>query len=51
MPWDLDAVIPEMLTEDEKRYLNQYHAQVRETISPYLDADEQEWLAQATRSI
>lgn len=51
VPWDLDAVIPEMLTEDEKRYLNQYHAQVRETISPYLDADEQEWLAQATRNI
>ena len=51
VPWDLDAVIPEMLTDDEKRYLNSYHKQVRESISAYLDEDEKVWLEQATRSI
>lgn len=51
VPWDLDAVLPEMLTEDERRYLNKYHTQVRETISPYLDPDEKAWLAHATRNV
>ncbi len=51
VPWDLDAVVPEMLTDEEKKYLNQYHKQVRETISPYLNPDEKAWLIHATRNI
>ena len=51
VPWDLDAVLPELLNEDEKRWLNAYHAQVRDTLLPRLSAGEGEWLKQATRAI
>lgn len=51
VPWDLDAVVPEMLNEDEKRWLNQYHRLVRETLMPLLPEEERDWLAEATRAI
>ncbi len=51
VPWDLDAIVPEMLNEDEKRWLNDYHRQVRETLSPRMTAEEQAWLKNATRAI
>ena len=51
VPFDLEAVIPEQMTEKERTLLNEYHAQVYENISPYLDAEEREWLKEATRAI
>lgn len=51
VPWDLDAVVPELLNEDEKRWLNAYHQQVRDTLTPLLNETEGQWLAQATRAI
>lgn len=51
VPFDLRAVDTDMLTEDEKRYLNAYHKRVYDTISPYLDKEDQAWLANATREI
>lgn len=51
VPWDLDAILPEMLNEDEKRWLNDYHRQVRETLTPRLPADEAAWLAEVTRAV
>ena len=50
-PIDLDAVIPEMLTEEEKQSLNDYHETVRKRLSPYLNEEENEWLTYATRRI
>ncbi len=50
-PFDLDAILPEMLTPPEKAWLNAYHATVRETLQPYLTAEENAWLADATRAI
>lgn len=50
-PIDLEAVIPEMMTEDEKAYLNDYHRHVYETLSPLMTDEEKEWLAHETRSI
>ncbi|MCR5580948.1 MAG: aminopeptidase P family protein [Pseudobutyrivibrio sp.] len=50
-PIDLDPVIPEMLTEAEKKTLNDYHAMVRETLKPYLTDEENQWLAKETRDI
>ena len=50
-PIDLDPVIPEMMTEAEKKTLNDYHAMVRETLKPYLTDEENEWLAKETRAI
>ncbi|MDO5425711.1 MAG: aminopeptidase P family protein [Eubacteriales bacterium] len=51
VPFDLDAVLPEQMSEKERELLNGYHAEVYEKISPYLDAEEKEWLKEATRAI
>ncbi len=50
-PIDLDAVIPELLTDEEKSYLNRYHATVYEKIAPHLGKEEADWLKYYTRSI
>ncbi len=52
VPFDLDAVCPELLEERDRRCLNAYHAQVREKILPRLtDPEEKAWLLEATRPI
>ncbi len=51
VPWELDAVIPELLSEREKAVLNEYHRTVYEKISPYLDEEESSWLREATRPV
>ncbi len=40
-----------MLTGEEKAALNAYHKKIYDTISPMLDQEEQEWLAQATKAV
>lgn len=50
-PIDLDAVIPELLNETDKQRLNDYHKDVYEKLSPYMNDEEREWLAEATRAI
>ncbi len=50
-PIDLSLVDTDLLTEDEKTWLNAYHAEVREKVSPALNEDENAWLIQATRAI
>lgn len=50
-PISLDLVIPAMLTEAERCWLNKYHARVRQTLSPLLPRTVAEWLAHVTRSI
>ncbi len=50
-PIDLDPVIPEMLTEAEKKTLNDYHEMVRNTLKPYLTEEEYNWLVKETRAI
>lgn len=51
VPVDLDALLPEKMTEEERRILNDYHRTVRETLSVYLDGEEREWLREATRPV
>lgn len=51
VPIDLDAVLPERMTQEEKDQLNRYHQNVYEKISPYLTEDEQEWLRHYTRPV
>ena len=48
---DLDAIIPELLGEECRGILNAYHAKVRQTLAPYMTAEENAWLAEATRAI
>lgn len=51
VPFDLEAVVPEQMSERERGLLNAYHASVYEKISPYLEPDEREWLKESTRAI
>ncbi len=51
IPFDLDAMDPSIMTEEDKQLLNDYHASVYENISPYLDEEEKEWLANYTRAV
>lgn len=50
-PIDLDGINPELMTQREKDYLNTYHKNVYDTISPYLNEDERNWLKEYTRAI
>ena len=40
VPWDKDAIVPEMLSEEERTWLNAYHRKVEETLRPYLTEKE-----------
>ena len=51
VPFDLEAVIPDMLSPRERDLLNRYHQTVYEKISPFLEGEEKEWLKEATRKI
>ena len=51
VPIDLDALLPEYMTEEEKHLLNNYHQNVYEKISPYLNEEEKAWLRSAARPI
>jgi Xaa-Pro aminopeptidase len=49
--FDTSAVIVNLLTEDEKAWLNTYNARVYETLSPLLPADVAAWLEEKCRAI
>ena len=51
VPFDLEGINPEEMTERERKLLNDYHQKVYTTILPHLDEEEKEWLKQATREI
>ena len=42
-PIDLDAIDESLILKDEKVYLNNYHKQVYDKISPYLNEEEKQW--------
>ncbi len=44
VPVEMSSVLVEELTREEKDWINHYHAQVFEKISPLLNAEETEWL-------
>lgn len=51
-PYDLRPVKRDLLTDEEVRQINDYHAEVRRRLLPMLtDASEREWLEQATRAL
>ena len=51
VPFDLDAINPDIMTQEDKKLLNDYHAKVYEVIAPYLNEEEQEWLKKYTRAV
>ena len=50
-PFELEAILPEEMTAQEKELLNAYHQKVFQTLSPYFTEEEKSWLREATRAI
>jgi Xaa-Pro aminopeptidase len=50
-PIDLALVDPAMLSAGEIAWLDAYHASVRATISPLVDAATKQWIEGATRKL
>lgn len=51
VPIDLDALIPELMTQKEREMLNEYHSKVYELIGPHLNEEERTWLKEYTRPV
>lgn len=51
VPIDLDAVLPNQMSEEEREMLNEYHRHVYEKVAPFLNSEEQKWLRNCTRPI
>lgn len=51
VPWDPDVIDVRQMTQRELELLNAYHRNVYETISPYLDDEQREWLEQTCRPL
>lgn len=47
-PIDKRPILSEMLTAEERRWLDEYHEMVCQQLSPYLDEAEKNWLREAT---
>ena len=50
-PIDTTPIVLDLLTEEERLWINNYHRHVFESLSPYLAGHERKWLEEATRSI
>jgi Xaa-Pro aminopeptidase len=50
-PIDRNLVDSSLLEEEEIAWLDRYHARVRETLTPLVDTDTAQWLAEATQPI
>lgn len=50
-PIDTAPAIITMLTDEERRWLNDYHLTVRQRLTPLLDAADAEWLRKATEAV
>jgi Xaa-Pro aminopeptidase len=50
-PIDRALVVPELLEEAERAWLDAYHVRVRAELTPLLDAATAAWLAEATRPL
>ena len=42
---------PDLLSPEEKAWLNDYHQKVYTTLNPYLSEEEKNWLKEATKAI
>lgn len=50
-PFDRDALDVSLLSDEERRWLNDYHRRVREALSPHLSAEERRWLNNVTQPL
>jgi len=49
--FDTSAILSELLNQEEKEWLNQYHRLVYQKLSPGLSPEEKEWLRMKTKEI
>ena len=47
-PFDRDAILPEMLSEEERKYLNAYHEKVYRVLESRLETEVRSWLREQT---
>lgn len=50
-PINLMCIVLDLLSHDEKAWLNQYHQTVRERLAPHLEGDVLNWLNENTQAI
>ena len=50
-PIDTKPIDVNLLTKEEKKWLNNYHKEVYNNITPFLDAEHKEWLEEKTKEI
>lgn len=50
-PIDREPIITDMLTTEERGWLNDYHRRVYESLSPYLTSEEKAWLGKECQAI
>lgn len=50
-PIDTTPIVREMMLAEEVAWLNDYHQQVRDTLSPHLGEGERAWLRKATEAL
>jgi Xaa-Pro aminopeptidase len=50
-PFDREAIVAELLSDDEKEWLNSYHEAVCDVLAPLVDKESAEWLQEVTRPI
>ena len=51
IPFDLDAISLDMLNEENRKLLNDYHKRVYEEIAPHLNEEEKVFLKKYTRAV
>ena len=51
IPFDLDAISLDMLNEENRKLLNDYHKRVYEEIAPHLNEEEKAFLKMYTRAV
>lgn len=51
VPIDIEGIDVNLLSENEITWLNEYHKEVYEKLSAYLNEEEREWLKEETRGI
>ncbi|MDE5874353.1 MAG: M24 family metallopeptidase C-terminal domain-containing protein, partial [Muribaculaceae bacterium] len=50
-PFDLTLFDTSIMSDDEIKWINDYHTEVRSRLTPLLTADEAAWLADKTRPL
>ncbi len=51
VPYETDAIVPEMLTARQKQLINEYHRTIYYLYSPRMEREEREWLSAVTAGI